>query len=50
MTKIALLIYSEIAVLVQRGQTDRARALAVAIPIDHLRAKALLLTNHSRRL
>ena len=50
MSRIALLTYSEVADLVQRGQTDRARALAVTIPIDHLRTKALLLANHSRRL
>ena len=50
MSKIALQTYSEVAGLVQLGQTDQARALAVTIPIDHLRAKALLLANHSRRL
>jgi hypothetical protein len=42
--------YRQVADLVQRGQADRARELAVTIPVDHLRGLALLLANYSRRL
>src|SRR5262249_24385671 len=42
--------YAEVAQRGQQGHTDRARALAVTIPIDHLRGLALLLVNYSRRL
>jgi hypothetical protein len=47
---IALQVYREVADLVQRGQGQRARELAVTITIDHLRGLALLLANYSRRL
>lgn len=47
---IASQTYSEVADLVQQGQTDRARALAVTIQVDHLRGLALILVNFSRRL
>jgi hypothetical protein len=50
MTENALQTYQLVAELVQKGQTDRARQLAVTIPIDHLRGLALLLVNYSRRL
>ncbi len=50
MQTIALQTYSEVANLVQQGQIDQARALAVTIPIDYLRGRALLLANYSRRL
>jgi hypothetical protein len=46
----ALELYWQVADLVQKGQTDQARNLAVTIPIDHLRGLALLLANYSRRL
>jgi hypothetical protein len=46
----ALRAYRQVADLVQQGQTDEARKLAVTIPIDHLRGLALLLVNYSRRL
>ena len=48
--KIALQTYQQVADLVQRGEIDQARRLAVTIPIDHLRGLALLLVNDSRRL
>jgi hypothetical protein len=48
MSKIALETYSRVANLVQQGETDEARALAITIPIDHLRGLALLLVNWSR--
>ena len=50
MKQSALQTYWQVATLVQEGQTDRARELAVTIPIDHLRCRALLLANYSRRL
>jgi hypothetical protein len=50
MTEIALQTYLQVAALVQKGQTDQARELAITIPIDHLRGLALLLVNYSRRL
>jgi hypothetical protein len=50
MTEIALQTYLLVADLVQKGQTEQARELAVTIPIDHLRGLALLLVNYSRRL
>jgi hypothetical protein len=43
-------MYLLVADLVQKGQTDQARQLAVTIPVDHLRGLALLLVNYSRRL
>lgn len=48
--KIALQAYQQVAELVQQGQLDQARRLAVTIPVDHLRGLALLLVNDSRRL
>ncbi len=50
MNTTATQTYSEVAQLVQQGQTDLARALAVTIQVDHLRGLALLLVNFSRRL
>jgi hypothetical protein len=52
MTKyaMALQVYHQVADLVQRGQVERARELALTITIDHLRGMALLLANDSRRL
>ncbi len=50
MNTIAWQTYAAVAELVQQGQTDRARALAVTIRVDHLRGRALLLANYSRRL
>jgi hypothetical protein len=50
MLETALETYRQVADLVQKGQTDLARDLAVTIPIDHLRGFALLLVNYSRRL
>ncbi len=50
MNKIALETYFRVAALVQTGQTEQARELAVTIPVDHLRGMALLLVNFSRRL
>jgi hypothetical protein len=50
MEQSALQTYWQVATLVQQGQIDRARQLAVTIPIDHLRGRALLLANYSRRL
>jgi hypothetical protein len=46
----ALQIYLQVANLVQLGQLEQARALALTIPVDHLRGRALLLANYSRRL
>jgi len=37
MNKIALQIYFKVADLVQKGQTEQARELAVKIPLDYLR-------------
>jgi hypothetical protein len=48
--EIAVQTYRQVADLVQKGQDDRARALAVTIPVDHLKGLALLLVNDSRRL
>ncbi len=50
MTQIAIRTYRQVADLVQLGQTDQARELALRIPIDHLRGRALLLANFSRKL
>jgi hypothetical protein len=50
MREAALDTYRQVADLVQKGQTEQARELAIRIPIDHLRGMALLLVNHSRRL
>jgi hypothetical protein len=49
-SEIAFRTYRQVADLVQKGQEDRARQLAVTIPVDHLRGLALLLVNDSRRL
>jgi hypothetical protein len=46
----ALQSYHQVADLVQRGQAERARELALTITIDHLRGLALILANDSRRL
>jgi hypothetical protein len=46
----ALQSYLQVANLVQKGQLEQARELAVRIPVDHLRGMALLLANYSRRL
>jgi hypothetical protein len=48
--QIAFRTYWEVAELVQKGEDDRARQLALTISIDHLRGMALLLANDSRRL
>ncbi len=50
MTQIAVQTYRRVADLVQQGHSDQARELAVRIPIDHLRGRALLLANFSRKL
>jgi hypothetical protein len=50
MNHTALTAYRQVANLVQQGRTEQARALAVTIPVDHLRGLALLLVNDSRRL
>jgi hypothetical protein len=50
MNPTAFQTYLQVANLVQKGQLDQARALAVTILVDHLRGRALLLANHSRRL
>jgi hypothetical protein len=50
MTDNPLAAYWQVAYLVQQGQLEQARALAVTIPVDHLRGLALLLVNDSRRL
>jgi hypothetical protein len=42
--------YMPVAILVQQGQIGQALELAVTIPVDHLRGRALLLANYSRRL
>jgi hypothetical protein len=49
-TERAVAAYRQVADLVQRGLTEHARQLAVLIPVDHLRGRALLLVNYSRRL
>ena len=48
--EIAFRTYWQVADLVQKGEDDRARQLALTIAIDHLRGLALLLANDSRRL
>jgi len=48
--QIAFRMYWQVADLVQKGQHDRARQLALTIPVDDLRGLALLLANDSRRL
>lgn len=50
MTAIAIQTYRQVADLVQQGRSDQARVLALRIPIDHLRGRALLLANYSRRV
>jgi hypothetical protein len=46
----ALQTYHRVVDLVQRGELDTARQLAATIEVDHLRGRALLLANYSRRL
>jgi hypothetical protein len=43
-------MYIHVAILVQQGQISQALELAVTISVDHLRGRALLLANYSRRL
>ena len=50
MHEIAFQTYWEVADLMQKGESQQARELALAIPLDHLRGLALLLVNYSRRL
>jgi hypothetical protein len=50
MTEIAIQTYRRVADLVQHGDIREARMLAMRIPIDHLRGKALLLANFSRKM
>ncbi len=50
MNPSALQTYLQVADLVQKGQLDQARELAVRIPVDYLRGMALLLANYSRKL
>jgi|GEM_PF-4724638 hypothetical protein len=50
MTEIAVQTYRRVADLVQHGDIREARMLAMRIPIDHLRGKALLLANFSRKM
>jgi hypothetical protein len=50
MNESALQTYRQVADLVQKGQLDQARGLAVTIPVDHLRGLALMLVHYSRRL
>jgi hypothetical protein len=50
MTEIAIQTYRRVADLVQQGRADEARELALQIPIDYLRGRALLLANYSRKL
>ena len=50
MNQRALETYMQVAILVQQGQIGQALKLAVTIPVDHLRGRALLLANYSRRL
>ena len=50
MKQSALRTYMQVAILVQQGQIGQALELAVTIPVDHLRGRALLLANYSRRL
>jgi hypothetical protein len=46
----ALQTYKQVATLVQQGQLLQARELALTIPVDHLRGRALLLATCSRRM
>jgi len=48
--EIGFQCYWEVADLMQKGRSQQARELALAIPMDHLRSLALLLVNNSRRL
>jgi hypothetical protein len=50
MIERAFATYWEVADLIQKGRSQQARELAVAIPIDPLRGLALILVNYSRRL
>ena len=49
-TESPLQAYLRVSDLVQQGDAQRARELALAIPVDHLRCRALLLANDSREL
>jgi hypothetical protein len=49
-TESCLQSYRRVSDLVQQGLADEARAVALAIPVDHLRCRALLLANDSREL
>jgi hypothetical protein len=44
----ALKTCRQVATLVQQGQLLQARELALTIPVDHLRGRALLLATCSR--
>jgi hypothetical protein len=50
MTHFAMETYRQVADLVQQGRMDQARELALRIPVDHLRGRALLLANYSRKM
>jgi hypothetical protein len=47
-TESYLQSYRRVSDLVQQGLADQARELALSIPVDHLRCRALLLANDSR--
>ena len=49
-TETTIQAYRRVFDLVQRGRAEQAREIAVAIPVDHLRCRALLLANDSRQL
>jgi hypothetical protein len=49
-TESCLQSYRRVSDLVQQGLTDEAREVALAIPVDHLRCRALLLANDSREV
>jgi len=49
-TESCLQSYHRVSDLVQQGLADEAREAALAIPVDHLRWRALLLVNYSREL
>jgi hypothetical protein len=50
MHEMARETYMKVVDLVQKGQTEQARQLAITIPLDYLRGLALLLVNDSRRM
>ena len=49
-TESYLQSYRRVSDLVQQGLADQAREVALGIPVDHLRCRALLLANDSREL